>query len=515
MSGGADVLVYWTTVTKHLMWESLLYSPAEATGRLFLVIVGNIRYMHMEAKNLVFSSTVFLFLFLPFTVMVYYNPWLKSRRFRNYFLLAMSLAFYAYGEPLFVSIMLVEIVIGWLTGLKIEAAGEQKIRKRWLWAGGSLCVALLFVFKYLTFVSNQLGSLLSIDTHDINIALPIGISFFTFQLLSYMFDIYYGKARAQANVLNVGLYIALFPQLIAGPIVRYDVIAQQIQQRKENLHDFAEGMLRFSYGLGKKVLVANYMAMLADNIFNAGMPEYVATAWLGAIAYTLQIYFDFSGYSDMAIGLGRMFGFKFPENFNYPYIAGSVTDFWRRWHISLSSWFRDYVYIPLGGNRCSNGRWLGNLFVVWALTGIWHGANWTFLCWGLWYFVWLVAEKLTGMTARLGALAHIYTLLVIVVGWVLFRSDSIGDAVLYIQMMAGLGGGVLADEMFYKYLSGSYSVLILALALSMPLVPYLQRKFCAEAWGKNVESLLGLGIFLLSVLMCVSGSYNPFIYFNF
>lgn len=501
-------------MTKHLMWERLLYLPAEATGSVPLVIVGNIRYMHMEAKDLVFSSTVFLFLFLPFTVMVYYNPWLKSRRFRNYFLLAMSLAFYAYGEPLFISIMLVEIVIGWLTGLKIEAAGEQKIKKRWLWAGGSLCVALLFVFKYLTFVSRQLGGLLCMDTHDINIALPIGISFFTFQLLSYMFDIYYGKARAQANVLNVGLYIALFPQLIAGPIVRYDVIAQQIQKRQENLHDFAEGMLRFSYGLGKKVLVANYMAMLADNIFNAGTPESVATAWLGAIAYTLQIYFDFSGYSDMAIGLGRMFGFKFPENFNYPYIAGSVTDFWRRWHISLSSWFRDYVYIPLGGNRCSKGRWLANLFAVWALTGIWHGANWTFLCWGLWYFVWLVAEKLTGMTARLGALAHIYTLVVIVVGWVLFRSDSIGNAILYIQAMAGLGS-VLADEMFYKYLSGSYSVLVLAVVLSVPLVPYLQGKFCAEAWGKNVESLLGLGIFLLAVLMCVSGSYNPFIYFNF
>ena len=500
------MLVYCTAVSKYLIWHNTIPHTSLRLEN---------KYMHMEAKDLVFSSTVFLFLFLPFTVMVYYNPWLKSRRFRNYFLLAMSLAFYAYGEPLFISIMLVEIVIGWLTGLKIEAAGEQKIRKRWLWVGGSLCVALLFVFKYLTFVSRQLGSLLCLDTHDINIALPIGISFFTFQLLSYMFDIYYGKARAQANVLNVGLYIALFPQLIAGPIVRYDVIAQQIQQRKENLHDFAEGMLRFSYGLGKKVLVANYMAMLADNIFNAGTPESVATAWLGAIAYTLQIYFDFSGYSDMAIGLGRMFGFKFPENFNYPYIAGSVTDFWRRWHISLSSWFRDYVYIPLGGNRCSKGRWLGNLFAVWALTGIWHGANWTFLCWGLWYFVWLVIEKLTGMTARLGALAHIYTLAIVVVGWVLFRSDSIGDAVLYIQAMAGLGGSVLADEMFYKYLSGSYSVLILALALSMPLVPYLQRKFCAEAWGKNVESLLGLGIFLLSVLMCVSGSYNPFIYFNF
>ena len=354
----------------------------------------------MEARHLVFSSTVFLFLFLPFTVMVYYNPWLNSRKFRNNFLLLMSLAFYAYGEPLFVCIMIFEIIMGWLIGLKLEFTDSKKLRKRWLTIGTVFFVFMLFVFKYLTFVSEQFGGLLCIDTSNINIALPVGISFFTFQLLSYIFDIYYGKAKAQRSVLNVGLYIALFPQLIAGPIVRYDVIERQIIERQENLLDFADGMLRFSYGLGKKVLIANYMAMLADNIFNAGMPESVATAWLGAIAYTLQIYFDFSGYSDMAIGLGKMFGFKFPENFNYPYISSSITEFWRRWHISLSSWFRDYVYIPLGGNRCSKGRWLGNLFVVWALTGMWHGANWTFICWGLWYFLWLVVEKIGRASCR-------------------------------------------------------------------------------------------------------------------
>lgn len=239
----------------------------------------------------------------------------------------------------------------------------------------------------------EAGIFLYQDLSWFQIPLPIGISFFTFQLLSYLFDVYYRKSHAQRNILNLGLYISFFPQLIAGPIVRYDVIENQIQHRKEHLYGFSEGMIRFIYGLAKKVLIANYIAQIADNIFDAGVPLSVGTAWLGAIAYTLQIYFDFSGYSDMAIGLGRMFGFCFPENFNYPYISNSVTEFWRRWHMSLSSWFRDYVYIPLGGNRVPVRRWVFNLFVVWALTGLWHGANWTFLCWGLYYFIILLLEK--------------------------------------------------------------------------------------------------------------------------
>lgn len=334
-------------------------------------------------------------------------------------------------------------------------------------------------------------------------------------MLSYIFDVYYGKAKAQSNILNVGLYITLFPQLIAGPIVRYDVIEKQILQRQENLQNFADGMLRFSYGLGKKVLIANYMAMVADNIFSAGAPEAIATAWLGAIAYTLQIYFDFSGYSDMAIGLSKMFGFSIPDNFKYPYIANSVTDFWRRWHISLSSWFKDYVYIPLGGNRCNKGRWLLNLFTVWILTGIWHGANWTFLCWGLWYFMWLVCEKLTGITNKMGVFSHVYTILVIIIGWVIFRSNSMEEAVLYVKVMGGISENVLVDSIFCNYLTGCYTILIIALVLSIPIVPYIQNKYCCTIFGKNVESLVGAAIFLVSVLMCISGSYNPFIYFNF
>lgn len=464
---------------------------------------------------MVFSSTVFLFLFLPFTIIGYYNPWFKGRKFRNYFLLFMSMVFYAYGEPLFVGIMILEIVIGWLLGKKIELMQQQKNKKRWLYIGVFFFVAMLFVFKYLTFFNTQFSNFFSVSTPDIDIALPIGISFFTFQLLSYIFDVYYGKAKAQSNILNVGLYITLFPQLIAGPIVRYDVIEKQILQRQENLQNFADGMLRFSYGLGKKVLIANYMAMVADNIFSAGAPEAIATAWLGAIAYTLQIYFDFSGYSDMAIGLSKMFGFSIPENFKYPYIANSVTDFWRRWHISLSSWFKDYVYIPLGGNRCNKGRWLFNLFIVWILTGIWHGANWTFLCWGLWYFIWLVCEKLTGITNKMGVFSHVYTILVIIIGWVFFRSNSMEEAVLYVKAMGGISENVLVDSTFCNYFTGCYTILIIALVLSMPIIPYIQNKYCCTILGKNVESLVGAAIFLVSVLMCISGSYNPFIYFNF
>lgn len=342
---------------------------------------------------MVFSSTIFLFLFLPLTVIIYYNPFIQGRRFRNIFLLLASIFFYAWGEPFFVLLMLVEICVGWFIGIKIENSFEAASRKKYLTYGVVFHVGLLFIFKYLGFIVREAGIFLYQDLSWFQIPLPIGISFFTFQLLSYLFDVYYRKSHAQRNVLNLGLYISFFPQLIAGPIVRYDVIENQIQHRKEHLYGFSEGMIRFIYGLAKKVLIANYIAQIADNIFDAGVPLSVGTAWLGAIAYTLQIYFDFSGYSDMAIGLGRMFGFCFPENFNYPYISNSVTEFWRRWHMSLSSWFRDYVYIPLGGNRVPVRRWVFNLFIVWALTGLWHGANWTFLCWGLYYFIILLLEK--------------------------------------------------------------------------------------------------------------------------
>lgn len=457
---------------------------------------------------MVFSSTVFLFLFLPLTLCIYYNPWLRGRKFRNVFLLLVSLLFYAWGEPVFVFLMLISIGIGYAVGCHLHNGR----RKWWLVAGVTFHVGLLFVFKYLTFVLGQLGLLVG-SWEDFAIALPIGISFFTFQLLSYLFDVYYGKAEAQRSVLNLGLYVALFPQLIAGPIVRYDAIAAEIMGRQENLMDFSEGMMRFIYGLAKKVLIANYMGQLADSIFAMNGSLSVGTAWLGAVAYTLQIYFDFSGYSDMAIGLGRMFGFHFAENFNYPYIAKSATEFWRRWHISLGSWFRDYVYIPLGGNRCSMWRWVLNLFVVWALTGIWHGANYTFLAWGLFYFVLLMVEKFTRLPEKLGVLSHIYAMAAVIIGWVMFRSETFTAGLHYIGVMFGFGSLGLADDYFRLYLGQTYSVLVAGIVFSLPVFPWL-KKYGGKL-VENAEPVAALGLFVLTLVVAVSSSYNPFIYFNF
>ena len=465
---------------------------------------------------MVFSSTIFLFVFLPMVLLIYYNPIFTSRNFRNNFLLLASLVFYAWGEPIFVFLMVLSIIVGWFAGLKIARAKTPLAKKRILILAVAFHVFILFIFKYLTFISSQLGLLLNQDFSFIKIALPIGISFFTFQLLSYLFDVYYGKAAAQANLLHLGLYIALFPQLIAGPIVRYETIEDQILNRKENLRGFSDGMICFIYGLGKKLLIANYMAQIADNIFDSGAAELsVATAWLGAVAYTLQIYFDFSGYSDMAIGLGKMFGFQFPENFNYPYIARSATEFWRRWHMSLGSWFRDYVYIPLGGNRVSKLRWMWNMFTVWALTGIWHGANWTFLAWGLLYFVLLIFEKVTGFADKIGRLAHVYTMSMVIIGFTIFRSENITFAINYVATMFGIGTSLFSDEIFSYCLWNGRVVLFIALLLSTPIFPLFMKKLESLRLRNILEPVLTTCIFLLSLIGAISATYNPFIYFNF
>ena len=460
---------------------------------------------------MVFSSTEFLFLFLPLVVLIYYNPIFKSRNFRNIFLLLVSLIFYAWGEPLFVFLMMLSIVIGWYAGLKIEDSKDKASKKKILTISAGFHVFVLFIFKYLTFIAQQLGLLFSKNFSWINIALPIGISFFTFQLLSYLFDIYYEKAHAQRNVLNVGLYIALFPQLIAGPIVRYDTIEHQIMYRKESVNEFCDGMQRFIYGLAKKVLIANYVAIIADNIFDVDVPLSVATAWLGTLAYTIQIYFDFSGYSDMAIGLGKMFGFEFDENFNYPYIAKSITEYWRRWHISLGTWFRDYVYIPLGGSRVIKLRWGLNLLMIWALTGMWHGANWTYLCWGLLYFVLLLLEKLIGFTKKLGILSHVYVWMATLVTFAMFRAINIEQGLKYIGNMFGIGTTSIIDNVFIYYIRNGYSVLILGILLSLPVMKML-RKY--KYWYV-VEPIVCTIIFILSLIKVISSGYNPFIYFNF
>ena len=449
-------------------------------------------------------------------LLVYYNPIFTSRNFRNNFLLLASLIFYAWGEPIFVFLMVLSIIVGWFAGLKIERAKTPLAKKRTLILAVSFHVFILFIFKYLTFISSQLGLLLNQDFSFIRIALPIGISFFTFQLLSYLFDVYYGKAAAQDNFLHLGLYIALFPQLIAGPIVRYETIEDQILNRKENLRGFSDGMICFIYGLGKKILIANYMAQIADNIFDSGAAELsVATAWLGAVAYTLQIYFDFSGYSDMAIGLGKMFGFQFPENFNYPYIARSATEFWRRWHMSLGTWFRDYVYIPLGGNRVSKLRWMWNMFTVWALTGIWHGANWTFLAWGLLYFVLLIFEKVTGFADKIGRLAHVYTMAMVIIGFTIFRSENITFATHYVATMFGIATTHFFDEIFSYCLWNGRVILFIALFLSTPIFPLFMKKLESLRLRNILEPVLATCIFLLSLIGAISATYNPFIYFNF
>ena len=375
---------------------------------------------------------------------------------------------------------------------------------------------MLGIFKYASFISENLSYLLNNEKLVLHIALPIGISFFTFQLMSYIFDIYYGNANAQKNPLNLALYITLFPQLIAGPIVRYQQIENEITHREESLTDFSDGFFRFVYGLSKKVLIANFMAQVADSIFDYPNNPSVMTAWLGAIAYTLQIYFDFSGYSDMAIGLGRIFGFHFLENFNYPYIATSVTEFWRRWHISLSTWFRDYVYIPLGGNRVSKGKWIRNLFLVWLLTGIWHGANWTFVLWGMIYFVSLMAEKfLIPLKKKQNKLLHrAKTLLIVTIAWVVFRVDSVSAGVKFIGYLFGFGTCGLVDERFFRSISGTFVVFGIAFLGTTPLISNLFQKLKRNniCWA---EAIWIVFLFFISTFEIVSANYNPFIYFNF
>ncbi|MDR3284481.1 MAG: MBOAT family protein [Treponema sp.] len=464
---------------------------------------------------MVFSSTIFLFLFLPIALIGYYNPIWKGRKFKNGFLLLASLGFYAWGEPLFVFVMLLSIAVNWFLVLRMAKQEDRKIRKRFLTAAIVYDIALIFVFKYAGFAARNIGLLLHSGRFAMNIALPIGISFFTFQIMSYVFDVYYRKAEAQRNLVNVALYISLFPQLIAGPIVRYETVAAEIEGRRETAEDFTAGMARFVMGLAKKLLIANYAGFIADRLFALTGSLSAASAWLGAIAYTLQIYFDFSAYSDMAIGLGRMFGFHFLENFNYSYIADSITDFWRRWHMSLSGWFRDYVYIPLGGSRAGRGRLIFNLLAVWLLTGVWHGAAWTFIAWGLFYFVLLAIERFTGFAKKLGGFSHVYALFFVVIGWVLFRSESFALAGQYLGALFGFGATGLIDDTFLLYFSNGKWILLIGIVLSTPIAPLLRKRF-AGTRAYRIGSAIGLaGLFALSLLVCIKATYNPFIYFNF
>ena len=388
---------------------------------------------------MLFSSISFLYGFLPLTLALYF---LAPKSWRNGVLLAASLLFYFFGEPIYVSLLLISSINDYCWSLLIEKHRDQPKRTRfYLIASIVINLGLLGFFKYTDFFIGTVNDLLGTSIPLTGVPLPIGISFFTFQTMSYTIDVYWGRASAQRNLATFATFVCLFPQLIAGPIVRYTDVAAELESRKSTLEGVALGLRRFAFGLGKKVLLANAIGELCT-AFRDAQNQSVLFFWLYAVAFSLQIYFDFSGYSDMAIGLGRMFGFHFAENFNYPYVANSITDFWRRWHISLSSWFRDYVYIPLGGNRVSRHRQIFNIFVVWALTGIWHGANWTFVAWGLFYFVLLMAEKTFGFAKKLGIFSHLYVWLMVLLGWVyhvVLGGDSLGvDVGMYVLLMAAV-----------------------------------------------------------------------------
>ncbi|MGN1127152.1 MAG: MBOAT family O-acyltransferase [Ruminococcus sp.] len=470
---------------------------------------------------MLFASTVFIFAFLPAVLLLYYVVLKKFRTAQNILLLVASLLFYAWGEPKYVLIMILSIIMNYIFGLLVDKFRSSKVKSRLVIALTVVFnLGVLYIFKYLMFTIENINSIAGLHLSVPNIVLPIGISFFTFQAMSYVIDVYREKGEAQKNPLNVGLYMSFFPQLIAGPIVRYETVAYQIKHREESFEKFSEGVCRFIIGLAKKVLLANTMAVVADYAFDMPNNELtVVMAWVGAIAYTFQIFFDFGGYSDMAIGLGKMFGFEFLENFNYPYISLSVSEFWRRWHMSLGTWFRDYVYFPLGGSRVkSKARLVFNLFVVWSLTGIWHGANWTFLCWGLMYFVLLTIEKLIGWEKKypdkMKILRRIYTLFFVIMGWVLFRAESIGDAGAYFATM--FGGGNLIDDSTIYYTLNYLVYFVIAILVSTPIF----KNISAKVNGNNpvVVAVSTVGLFVLlvvSVSYIVKGAYNPFIYFNF
>lgn len=470
---------------------------------------------------MLFPSEEFIFVFLPVVFAVYYLFLRKTVEAKNIFLLAASLFFYAWGEPDHLFLLILVIILNWLFGIAADRFRENRKALRAVFAVMLLTdIGILGWYKYSIFAVTNINRFLHTSLPVPEVTLPIGISFFTFQAISYVIDVAREKGKVQKNPLHVGLFISLFPQLIAGPIVRYETFAGQIKHRKENLNDFSAGVTRFCIGLGKKVLIANNMAIVTDMIFDEFLTgklfhASVATAWLGALSYTLQIFYDFSGYSDMAIGLGRMFGFHFEENFRYPYLASTVTDFWRRWHISLQTWFRDYLYIPLGGSRVPKARLVLNLFIVWALTGLWHGAWWTFLAWGLLCFVLLTFEKLTGLSKKNFRWGHIYTMFFVVLGWVLFRSPNLGSAIAYLKAMFGIGANGLIDRAAPAYLMQNWIYYLAAVLGCFPLLPKLDEKLSSCRGWNAVYAVGVIAVFVISVSFICNNAYNPFIYFNF
>jgi alginate O-acetyltransferase complex protein AlgI len=461
---------------------------------------------------MLFSSLLFLFVFLPAVLALYYiSPW----RIKNLILFISSLIFYAWGEPVYIIIMLLSTITDYSFGLLLSRPKLNAVQRKWIVVCSVIVnLGLLSYFKYADFLIMNVNELLGTHIPLTDLPLPIGISFYTFQSMSYIIDVYRGTAKAQRNWIDFGTFVALFPQLVAGPIIQYNTIAEQLRERSMNMEKFAEGVRRFTIGLGKKVLLANNIGLLWDTISKSNMESMpVLTAWLGIIAFAFQIYFDFSGYSDMAIGLGLMFGFQFNENFNKPYTAQSITDFWRRWHISLSSWFRDYVYIPLGGNRRGFGIQLRNILIVWVLTGIWHGASWNFLLWGLYFGVILIFEKWWGLQllSRLPRFVrHLYALVLILIGWVLFAFDQLPMVFSYLQAMMGFSHQPLWDNttLYYAYTNAILIIVLVIASMPRKLLPRLETRYLLH--------LIWYGLlFFLSVAYLVDATFNPFLYFRF
>ena len=468
---------------------------------------------------MLFSSIVFLFSFLPAVMILYY---LLPVRFRNVILLLASLVFYAWGEPVYLFLMLLSILFNYFSGLDIARnLQDKRAAKRSLVFNLIINLAVLGFFKYEGFVLDTLNGILPVHISYHALPLPIGISFYTFQILSYIIDVYRGNVKVQTNLPNCALYVTMFPQLIAGPIVQYADVDEQLASREVSRTKFGEGSMYFIRGLAKKVLLANTSGMIFTEVSGLAKGNIaVMTAWLGAFAYMFQIYFDFSGYSDMAIGLGKMLGFEFNMNFNYPYVSKSITEFWRRWHISLSSWFRDYVYIPLGGNRVSKIKHIRNLLIVWFLTGLWHGAAWNFVAWGLYYGVILIIEKylLSPVLDRLpDVVRHIYSIVLVVIGWVLFFSSSFGQAADYIRVMFGAGAHGFADRESMYLLTSNLILWLILIFGSTPLVHFrYEHMLRTKKWNTTIiNSVVYAALFIVCIAYLVTETYNPFLYFRF
>ncbi len=474
---------------------------------------------------MLFSSLPFIFLFLPLFFIVYFSC--KKRYTKNIVLLIFSLIFYAWGEPLYILLILFSIGFNYVFALMISNETEAKKRgkaKAYMILDVILNLLLIMIFKYAGFFVSLFNAVTGMAVPVPEIALPIGISFYTFQILSYVIDVYRGDVAVQKDILLLGAYLCGFPQLIAGPVVRYETIADELTNRQETIDEFAAGMRRFICGLSKKVLIANTMAMAADGILNSPAPDYgIIGVWIAMLAYAMQIYYDFSGYSDMAIGMGMMMGFNYLENFNYPYTSKSVTDFWRRWHISLSTFFRDYLYIPLGGNRVSTPKWIFNMMIVWACTGFWHGASLNFIIWGVYFGVLLVLEKLVWgkYIEKIPVLNRIYTMLCVLFGWVIFRSETMAELAIILKAMTGgygFGGANLHASLVLQRAGVSMQFLvmfIIAVIVSAPVSKLLKTKLSATSIGAVLIDTGTIAVLLPCVVELAIGSYNPFIYFRF